>query len=174
MFTHSIYRQDVEKKWFDFQCFKAKMEQSFIDEGRIVPNIVTEYLHTERNELLNMVARVGNRNNSDVHYRINERAALEQDVREHTTPDGYIWYQSGGRDCDMCESTDRPSRMRASLIEWQRYINRLYEWAEGPVWFWLVKEENLPECKHGSRDLALEAFEDGHSHIVSSVRFECY
>ena len=107
-----------------------------------------------------------------VHWPINERAKLEPDVRDCQTADGYIWCQSGGRDCDMCESTSRPYKMRASLMEWQRHINNLYEWAEGAVWFWLVHEDKLSDCEHGFRDLAFEAHEDGHDHIVSRVRFE--
>jgi hypothetical protein len=34
----------------------------------------------------------------------------------------------------------------------------------------LCRPDELPESR--SRDLALEAFEDGHAHIVSEVRFD--
>ena len=142
----------------------AKPDQRFWQNNTIIAK--------SREEMRASIGRLGNRANSVLHWRINERACYEVQMREHQTADGFFWYQDGGRDCDMCEATSRPYKMRASLMLWQRHVNNLYDWAEGPVWFWMVKECDLPKCEYGSRDLALEAFEDGHSHVVSRVRFE--
>ena len=66
----------------------------------------------------------------------------------------------------MAEWTSRPHELKpAGAMQWQRHIENLYEYAEGPVWFWLVPKGELPDARFGSRDLALEAFENGHPHI---------
>lgn len=80
--------------------------------------------------------------------------------------DGQIYVQTGGRDCDMCEWTSKPVAMPADWRAYQDAVDELHECAEGPVWYWIVDPRDLPDARWGSRDLALEAFENGHAHIV--------
>ncbi len=56
------------------------------------------------------------------------------------------------------------------MIRFERDRNSMYEWADGPCNLTPCHPEDLPESY--SRDLAMEAYEDGHPHVVSEVRFE--
>jgi hypothetical protein len=53
----------------------------------------------------------------------------------------------------------------------ERYVNEIYNDAEGPVYgLWFSSPEQ--KAKYVSRDLAMEAYEDGHAHSVSMVRYD--
>lgn len=70
---------------------------------------------------------------------------------------------SWSRDCDMCESTS--SRLvSADLAVIDDIITNDYEWAEGPMNHWIQKPSDFFEPSF--RDRAMEAYEDGHQHII--------
>lgn len=46
----------------------------------------------------------------------------------------------------------------------QRAIDAVYEGAEGRVSWWLTSPADVPE--RDERDHALEAFEEGHAHVI--------
>jgi hypothetical protein len=72
-------------------------------------------------------------------------------------------------DCDHAVSTS--SRViKANYYSYIRYLDLIYDGVEGPGTTWLDYPGNIPE--RNSRDLALEAFEDGHPHTVSEVRYD--
>lgn len=166
-------REHAEDSVRRFASMHADFRKVF-NYGKRRGEHLESFIRQQRKAMILAVTSVADydRNLSALHYRINARAELKPDVEKHATPDGFIWYQDGGRDCDMYESTSAPWKMRASVFAWERHIANLYEWAEGPVWFWLLKPEDVEHAAHGSRDLALEAFEDGHAHVVSHVRFD--
>ena len=64
--------------------------------------------------------------------------------------------------------------MPANYVSWAKMVEQEHAWAEGPVWQRMLYIDELDDVKPGSRDLALEAFEDGHPHVVSEVRFDEY
>jgi hypothetical protein len=101
-----------------------------------------------------------------------EKFELAARIEECKTPDGKIWYTMWQRDCDMCEGTDGPYQMEANVFVWQKMVNRDQRGAEGPMSHSILTAAEAEEFKPESRDLALEAFEDGHPHMVSTVRFE--
>ncbi len=67
------------------------------------------------------------------------------------------------RDCDMCEGTTR-RLVEAKVSAVERAMDRDFEWAEGPVRHWIQRPSDAFEAE--SRDRALEAFEDGHPHVI--------
>ena len=96
---------------------------------------------------------------------LQQRAALAREVHrlaEH----GYVAMVHGGMDCDGSAWNDRVRLLRAIPVAVEREVNDFYANAEGPQWHHLAAPstvENLePEC----RDLALEAFENDHPHIL--------
>ncbi len=74
-------------------------------------------------------------------------------------------------DCDHSVSTSS-WLIPANWYEVERAINAEYDNAEGHGGCWLTYPDDIPE--QDSRDLILEAHEDGHSHSVSEVRYESY
>jgi hypothetical protein len=66
-------------------------------------------------------------------------------------------------DCD-CSQWSTLEAIPAQRVYLERELQRIYENAEGPVSWGLCEPPARPE--YHSRDLALEAFEDGHPHVV--------
>jgi hypothetical protein len=72
-------------------------------------------------------------------------------------------------DCDHASSTGS-HLVSANYYAVQQAFDYEFDGAEGPGSCWLAHPSDTPE--RNSRDLVLEAFEDGHSHSVSEVRYE--
>lgn len=101
-----------------------------------------------------------------LHYRINERAEYRARIDE-VQENGKIGYVKSGMDCDCSQYhysmiLDAPT----SMMEVQRDENRRNEYLDGPEHRYFVKPSEIDPEDDFSRDLALEAFEDGHPHIV--------
>lgn len=89
--------------------------------------------------------------------------------------DGMVSLSVDQMDCD-CARWTSGSLVRAIPRLVEREIQEIYNNAEGPV-YWISIDTPEAKAEYVSRDLALEAFEDGHAHIVSAVRFDedgCY
>lgn len=75
----------------------------------------------------------------------------------------YVIY--GGMDCDCVKYVDRTTfKSRAEFLDWKQHYQD-HE-AEGPFWAHQVSKAEFDDLYPESRDLALEAYEDGHPHIV--------
>lgn len=85
---------------------------------------------------------------------------------DRCTVDGKIGVVLSGRDCDcvsyrreyVCETW---RSVAAFKREWDEHCN----WLDGPESQHFYRPDEIEEGYH-SRDLALEAFEDGHTHVV--------
>ena len=73
----------------------------------------------------------------------------------------YVW----SRDCDMCEGSSRYT-IPASVLAYEKFCNDQYECAEGPMRINIMSRTEYDEFEPHFRDLALEAFENGHPHVV--------
>ena len=71
----------------------------------------------------------------------------------------------GGMDCDCSRWDDRVAILPAVPTVVSRWVDRYHDGAEGPQWTRISRPSRAPK-KSTSRDLALEAFEDGHPHVV--------
>jgi hypothetical protein len=101
--------------------------------------------------------------NGGVDYFINQRAALKARI-DRCAVNGKIWVSQAGRDCDGSQYQWRAYQIPATLLDYGKEEMRIYESADGPVSLCIHQADNLPEP--WSRDLALEAYEDGHSHVI--------
>lgn len=86
--------------------------------------------------------------------------------------DGKIAVIESGRDCDGVAYSGCVTIVDANVEAVQAHIDHQVKWADGPVWFDLERPSAAAAIEYKSRDLTLEAFEDGHSHVISEVRFE--
>ena len=80
--------------------------------------------------------------------------------------DGEIAIVWSGIDCDsVCYRNDW--RILPAIVPViRRSIDERYYWADGPC-NWVIKSPSeVRNTRYVSRDLALEAFEDGHAHVV--------
>jgi hypothetical protein len=83
------------------------------------------------------------------------------------TENGQVAIMGRGMDCDGSAWDDRFYCLLPAIPTLiQRWLNEKYEQAEGPESYWLVKPSEVEDHEEQNRDLALEAFEDGHSHVL--------
>jgi hypothetical protein len=74
-----------------------------------------------------------------------------------------VW---SGMDCDCVRFSGVVSIVDADKASVEAHIEREYEYAEGPLSFYITKPSDAAKIHYESRDLAMEAFEDGHAHVV--------
>jgi hypothetical protein len=85
---------------------------------------------------------------------------------------GKVALVESGMDCDCVRYENSVSLVPAIPIVVLTAMERRYYNAEGPVSVRVERPSIAAELCYSARDLALEAFEDGHAHVVSSVRFD--
>ena len=99
---------------------------------------------------------------------------LERDdpyIEKQRIIDAIAKYECDGRvllcdrfmDCD-CASSTSSREIPANYYAYIRAVEDIYSAAEGPGTTWLDYPGNIPESDF--RDHALEAYEDGHPHVV--------
>lgn len=109
----------------------------------------------------------------DEHGKRNYRALIcEENARlrrilDRAQSDGKIGIVVSGMDCD-CSSfhRERVYDSFSSVMEIKRFEDKAYEDAEGPLTVSFIHPSKINPSNNASRDLALEAFEDGHAHVV--------
>ena len=85
--------------------------------------------------------------------------------------DGQVRISDRFMDCDHAVSTGT-RLVPAVLISVIATMDDIFNNAEGPGNAWLHSPEDT--CDPDFRDLAMEAFEDGHPHSISEVRYETH
>lgn len=103
---------------------------------------------------------------SNAHEATQARAQLLRDLKRFAE-NGKVIYLESGMDCDCVKYSGKKHLIDATpqaLDELYDYINK---WADGPFDLSGPYQPSVTEnWKYESRDLALEAFEDGHPHVV--------
>lgn len=94
---------------------------------------------------------------------IGRRVALHESIRRHAV-DGKVSLSYDQMDCDCVRWTDGYV-VPAIPRHVERLIEQVYADAEGPVYaVWIDKPDAY--AQYYARDLALEAHENGHPHVV--------
>lgn len=97
---------------------------------------------------------------------------MESDIKalQSLAKYGWIFIEVWSRDCDMCESS-RVYKFQ-SVKKYNQYLNRIGEWAEGPVSVRLVSKDQYdayakPNNTLGRvRDRIMEAYENGNGNSI--------
>lgn len=79
---------------------------------------------------------------------------------------GHIAVVESGMDCDCVRYSGRVHMIPASVIAYEALDNRLNDSADGPYSLDIITPSEAQAIAYHSSDLALEAFENGHSHVV--------
>ena len=79
---------------------------------------------------------------------------------------GLVAIVYGGRDCDMVQWDNRVAVVPATVTFIERWVDIYMEAAEGPQWWSIDSLSEVRDLEPSRRDLALEAHEDGHPHVV--------
>ena len=78
--------------------------------------------------------------------------------------DGQVAVWESGRDCDSVRYRGFKCLIPATVAAFDALYEHEHQWADGPFSLWV--ESPLLERQHCSRDLGMEAFENGHSHVI--------
>lgn len=82
--------------------------------------------------------------------------------------DGKVAYVESGRDCDGVEYSGCVHIMDATLEAYEALDTLIGEWADGPYQLALMRVSKTRSVTYESRDLVMEAHEDGHRHSICS------
>lgn len=98
--------------------------------------------------------------------RTNENAEYRA-ILDRCWSDGKIGVAVSGMDCD-CSSYARQYTIDVpnSVPHLKRWFDEHNEWLDGPESLSFIHPDAVDASQNYSRDLALEAFEDGHPHVV--------
>src|SRR2546426_11067477 len=79
---------------------------------------------------------------------------------------GKVGVVENGRDCDGVKYWGRVHIIAATLTAFRKLDDEMGQWADGPYHFSLCRVSELDRVEYGTRDLVMEAHEDGHRHVI--------
>ena len=80
--------------------------------------------------------------------------------------DGKVWLEESGMDCDCMQYGGRIHEIDATLDAYEQLLGELNQWADGPFSLVFLHPDRVVDVDYWSRDLALEAYENGHPHAI--------
>ncbi len=118
----------------------------------------------ERLHYLNVIER----QYSTLEDTTNARMARYHRIHQFKTfhQNGQIGVIVSGMDCDCVQYRHGRVIEVENLAAYDKWVDDQVEWADGPINFMLCAVEYADAYDGYQRDLALEAFEDGHPHVV--------
>jgi len=96
---------------------------------------------------------------------LRERLAMKAQLRACEEL-GQVIVIEGGRDCDGVQYSGRKHLIPATIAAYEDLYDSTAKWADGPFHFHVMKPSEAMDVHYASRDLTLEAFEDGHQHCL--------
>jgi hypothetical protein len=99
----------------------------------------------------------------ELHNQTQARIRMHRQIAE-LQEEGSIAVMWSGRDCDGVQYSGSMRMVAADPASVIRHIDETYEWADGPCSWTLMRPSEAIKVLYQSRDLTLEAFEDGHPH----------
>lgn len=109
---------------------------------------------------------------NDLHHRLTKRWKLMARIEECRRADGKMWVSESGMDCDGVQYSGSMHECDANLRAYEALVYDINGWADGPFSTYPITEAERAEVTYQSRDLAMEAFEDGHPHSLSAARYD--
>ena len=97
--------------------------------------------------------------------RLAAQADFAKRIADHAEG-GKVAVVHGGRDCDGVEFHGLVHILPATAVHVDRFLNEIHECAEGPTWWNLERPSVAEGIESSSRDLTMEAFENGHPHVL--------
>ena len=82
------------------------------------------------------------------------------------TENGKVAVVWSGVDADCVSWGNRVDVVSSSYVQIEKMLNDTYEGSEGSIDFYYEKPSIAEKLTETSRDLAMEAFEEGHPHVV--------
>jgi hypothetical protein len=112
----------------------------------------------------NLVEKAEHRLDTATRRRKSRQAFLAR-IKE-CAEDGQVATVWSGRDCDCVQYECEVRCCEATPQAVEALADRVYEWADGPCGFYIERPSVASQLRYSSRDLAMEAYEDGHPHVI--------
>jgi len=93
---------------------------------------------------------------------LRKRERINEIIKRHNC-DGVIHIVWEAQDCDHVYTKD-VTQIPATFIHYVKWEDDFYHYAEGPQSHWITQPFDRPT--RITRDLGLEAFENGHPHLI--------
>ena len=113
--------------------------------------------------LYQIMRKVGSRGSTTDDSILAERAEIAPHLRA-CHENGKVAIVQSGMGCDCVKYCHSSIYDGMTAIQFQRERDSAYEWADGPIGIRFCRPSETPDSY--SRDLAMEAYEDGHPHVV--------
>lgn len=81
---------------------------------------------------------------------------------------GKVCAIESGRDCDGVQYAGKVHTIDATIKAWRELDDRIGNWADGPYRLSVASPSEARAIRYESRDLVMEAHEDGHPHVIYS------
>lgn len=114
-------------------------------------------------DLYRIIRKVGERGSIQDESELQERVDIKALI-EKKSLDGQIGLVSTGMDCDCVQYCHSRIVTGMTAFKFQKLRDEEERWADGPCHLALCHPYGCPESY--SRDLIMEAYENGHSHVV--------
>ena len=102
----------------------------------------------------------------EAHERTQRRASFVRNISE-LAQGGRVALVWSGMDCDCVRYSGEVEIVEATVMAVQQAIDNRMEWVDGPTSFQLMTPADAATEQYTSRDLALEAYENGHPHHIN-------
>ena len=124
------------------------------------------FTRPEWRKLYRVMRKVGDRGSLKDRSTIGDRGRFGAHV-DSVTVGGKVSFNESGMDCDCVRGESSRVIDAAPLRAIEARIDDVYAWAEGPTSVWIDTPDDGIESS--SRDLIMEAFENGHPHYVTEA-----
>ena len=94
-----------------------------------------------------------------------EKVAYKNNIDKYAE-NGKVAIVYGFMDCDCARSDDNVDIIDANIVSVNQWEERFWDGAEGQQWWSIETMAYADSLTPSSRDLAMEAFEDGHPHAI--------
>ena len=102
----------------------------------------------------------------NAHDRTQQRIAENRKIATAAARGEKIAVVWSGRDCDGVSYSGDVTLVDATRNAVDDHIKHTYDWADGPCNYCLVSIAESKYIDSTSRDLTMEAFENGHAHCI--------
>jgi len=100
-----------------------------------------------------------------IHKKLAKRWQTQARIEEYAS-DGLIFLVESGRDCDGVQYSGHVHSCEASPGALRALEDDINAWADGPFSLAFIHKHDAEQIEYTSRDLGLEAFENGHQHVL--------
>lgn len=118
-------------------------------------------------KLYRIMRKIGDRGALKDESWLANRAQIKGIIDKYVDDAGQVGVVESGRDCDCVEYCHGSTKTNLTPPQFCKMRDDMYEWAEGPCYLSICSVRDLPD--NYQRDLAMEAFENGHPHFITGA-----